>query len=136
MRGSKTAGRLEDHLQVLIVDDQALIVGILQFHTGTSHDLLKNRERAQNIAQVLPLEEQFCFLGWFVRTSLHFFQRSFICVCFRHERLDQLAVAKLAFEELPAEQAKRSSSSEANAMLSSSMLQLAGDAAACRTNWV
>ena len=55
---------------------------------------------------------------------------------FRHERLDQLAVENLAFEELPAEQAKRSSSSEANAMLSSRMLQLAGDAAACRMSWV
>ena len=59
----------------------------------------------------------------------------------RHERVskrldDQLAVEKLAFEELPAEQAKRSSSSEANAMLSSRMLQLAGDAAACRMSWV
>ena len=30
-QGSKIAGRLEDHLQVLIADDQALMVGIIRF---------------------------------------------------------------------------------------------------------
>ena len=59
-RGRKTALRLEDHVQVFIVDDQALMVGIIRFtQAHRMHDLLKNTERAQNVAQVRPLEEQF-----------------------------------------------------------------------------